>query len=245
MSQTRDETIKLAFEVAREHCRGDDDAYLSRLLWTLNGTLGDALTYCWGTIRQAKRYANVPTLSTPKDFGLHHVEEHLLFTAASVALSHLDVVEHLLREVSSFGQHDVKPHLHALSKACPRCLRDSVREARNLLAEHRDERVLHQRLTGEHTERVSKAFSKLGINVPKGSIDSEIVAYAPPLGASDEEAGEGAFRVGQVGGGLAHLGEIAKSMGQLDEALSSLRQELFPTQEVPLGRWHSPAQRVH
>ena len=237
MSQGRDKTITLAFEVARELCRGDDDAYLSRLLWTLNGTLGDALTYCWGTIRQAERYANVPTLSTPKDFGLHHVEEHLLFTAASVALSHLDVVERLLREVSSFGQHDVKPHLHALSKACPRCFRDSVREARNLLAEHRDERVLHRRLTGEHTERVSKAYSKLGINVPEGSIDSEVVAYAPPPGASDEEAAGWSLprRPGRRRGSHT-LGEIAQRMGQLDEAPQFTAPRTLPNPRSPTGQ---------
>ena len=90
-----------------------------RLLRTLDGTLGDALALCWGTIRQVERYANVPTLSTPRDFGLHHVEEHLLFTAANDALSHLDLVERLLEEVKSFCQQDVTPHLDALSNACP------------------------------------------------------------------------------------------------------------------------------
>ena len=57
-----------------------------------------------------------------------------------------------------------------------------------------------------------------------------------PPGASDEEAAEGASRVGQIGGGIAHLGEITQRMGQLDEALSSLRQNLFPTQAVPTGQ---------
>ena len=51
MIQGRDQTIKRAFEVARKQCQGDDDAYLSRLLGTLDGTLGDALAFCWGTIR--------------------------------------------------------------------------------------------------------------------------------------------------------------------------------------------------
>ena len=65
MSEKREQTIKRAFEVAREQCQGDDDAYLSRLLRTLDGTLGDALTFCWGAIRQVERYADVATLSTP------------------------------------------------------------------------------------------------------------------------------------------------------------------------------------
>ena len=107
-----------------------------------------------GRFDRLKRYANVPTLSTPRDFGLHHVEEHLLFTAANDALSHLDLVERLLQEVNNLCQRDVTPHLDALSIACPTSFRDRLRETRNLLAAHRDERVLYRRLTGEHTARV-------------------------------------------------------------------------------------------
>ena len=188
MSQTRDQTIKRAFEVAREQCQGDDDAYLSRLLGTLDGTLGDALAFCWGTIRQVERYANVPTISTPRDFGLHHAEEHLLFTAASDALSHLDLVERLLQEVNNLCKQDVTLHLGALSIACPTDFRDRLRETRNLLAAHRDERVLHRRLTGEHTARAIKACLRLGTEVPEGSMDSEIIAYVPPPGASSTPA---------------------------------------------------------
>ena len=232
----RDQTIKRAFEVARDQCQGDDDTYLSRLLWTLNGALGDTLAFCWGAIRQVERYANVPTLSTPRDFGLHDVEEHLLFTAASDALSNLDLVERLLQEVNGLCQQDVTPHLDALSIACPTGFRDRLRETRNLLAAHRDERVLYRRLTGEHTARAIKAYLRLGIEMPEGSMDSEIIAYARPLGASDEEAAEGASRVGQIGGGIAHLGEIAQRMAQLEEVLSSLRQDLFPTQAGPTGK---------
>ena len=235
MSQRRERTINLAFEVAREQCQSDD-AYHSRLLGTLDGTLGDALAYCWGTIRQLERYENVPTLSTPRDFGLHHVEEHLLITAASDALSHLDLVERLLQELNCCCKEDVTPHLDALSKACPTGFRDRLRETRNLLAAHRDERVLYRRLTGEHTPRVKDAYSKLGIEVPEDSIDSEIVAYSPPPGATDEEAAAGASRVGQIGGGIAQLGEIAQRLGHLEKALSSLRQEFFPTQAGPTGQ---------
>ena len=236
MIQKRDQTIKRALEVAREQSQGDADAYLSRLMGTLDGTLGDALTFCWGTIRQIERYANVPTLSTPRDFGLHYVEEHLLFTVANDALSHLDLVERLLHQVNSFCQQDVTPHLDALSIACPTAFRDRLRATRNLLAAHRDERVLYRRLTGEHTARVIKAYLRLGIEVPEGSMDTEIIAYSPPPGASDEEAAEGASSVGQIGGGIAHLGEITERMGQLDKALSSLWQDLFPNRVVPTGQ---------
>ncbi len=233
MSEKREQTIKRAFEAAREQCQGDDDAYLSRLLRTLDGTLGDALTFCWGAIRQVERYADVGTLSTPRDFGLHYVDEHLLFTAAHDALSHLDLVELLLEEIKSFHQQDLKSHLDALSNACPTGFRDRLRETRNLLAAHRDERVLHRRLTGEHTARAINAYLRLGIEVPESSMDSEIIAYSRPSGASDQEAAEGASRVGEIGGGIAHLGEIAQHMRQLDKALSSLRQDLFPTKAVP------------
>ena len=236
MTQIRDQTIKRAFEVAREQCQGDDDAYLSRLLGTLDGTLGDTLAFCWGAIRQVERYVNVPTLSTPRDFGLHHVDEHLLFTAASDALSHLDLVERLMREIHSLCQQDLAPHLYASSIACPTGFRDRLRETRNLLAAHRDERVLYWRLTGEHTERAIKSYLRLGIEVPEGSMDSEIFAYARPPGESDEEAAEGASSIGQVGGGIAHLGEITQRMGQLEKALSSLRRDLFPTEAVSTGQ---------
>ena len=104
-------------------------------------------------MRQVVWYANVPTLSTPRDFGLHHVEEHLLFTAANDALSHLDLVERLLQEVNSFCQRDMTLHLEALSIGCPTGLRDRLRETRNLLAARRGEQVLNGRLTGEHTAR--------------------------------------------------------------------------------------------
>ena len=236
MIQGRDQTIEQALEVAREQCQGDDDAYLSKLLETLEGTLGDALAFCWGTIRQVERYANVPILSSPRDFGLHHVEQNLLFTATNDAMFHLDLVERLLQEVKRFCQQDVTPHLDALSKACPACFRDRLRETRNLLAAHRDERVLYRRLTGEHKARAIKAYLRLGIEVPEGSMDSEIIAYSPPPGASDEEATEGDSSVGQIGGGIAHLGEITQCMEQLDEALGSLRQDFFPTQAVPTGQ---------
>ena len=80
------------------------------------------------------------------------------------------------------------PYLDALSNACPKSFRVQLQETRNLLAAHRDERVLYRRLTGEHTPRAIKAYLRLGIEVPEGSMDSEIIAYGSPPGASDEEA---------------------------------------------------------
>lgn len=235
MIQNRDQTIKQALEVAREQCGDDTDAYRSRLLGTLDGTLGDAQAFCWGAIRQVERYESVASLSTPQDFGLHFIDKHLLFSVASDALSHLDVVKRLLHEIVCSCQQDLSPQLEALSNACPTSFRERLRETRNLLAAHRDERVLYRRLTGEHTEHAKNIYMRLGIEVPEGSMDSEIIAYSPPPDASDEEAAEGASRVGQVGGGLAHLGEIKQRMEHLDEALKSLRQELFPTDTDQTG----------
>ena len=40
--------IKQALEVAREQCQDDADAYHTRLLCTLDGTLGDALAFLLG-----------------------------------------------------------------------------------------------------------------------------------------------------------------------------------------------------
>ena len=44
-----------------------------------------------------------------------------------------------------------------------------------------------------------------------------------------------------IGGGIGHLGEITQRMGQLDQALSSLRHGLFPTQAVPTGQTALPS----
>ena len=181
----------------------------------------------------------------PQDFGLHHVEEHLLFTAASDALSNLDLVERLLQEVNGLCQQDVTPHLDALSIACPTGFRDRLRETRNLLAAHRDERVLYRRLTGEHTARAIKAYLRLGIEMPEGSMDSEIIAYARPLGASDEEAAEGASRVGQIGGGIAHLERSLNVWRNWKKSSVHCAKTSFQPKQAQQERRHSPSRRFH
>lgn len=236
MTQKRKKTIKQAFEVAKDQCQGDTEAFTSKLLGALDGTLGDAQSFCWGVLRQLERYEEMPTHPTPRDFGLHHVDQHLLLAVASVAISHLELVEHLLREIGNTSHLDTVLHLGALSEACPKATRHRLREARNLLAAHRDERVLYRRLTGEHTDRSKEAYRKLGIEVPEGSMDTEIIGYSPPTDASPEESAEGVSRVGQLGGGIAHLGEIKQCMEKLDEGLKSLREELLPTEAVPTGQ---------
>ena len=221
----REKAINKTLSIAKAQCH-DKTEYCSKLLRTLDGTLGDAQAFCWGAIRQLERYWGAGTLSTARDFGLHHVEEHLLFFVAHDAVSHLDLVERLLREINDSCQHDMSSHLSALSSACPAEFRGRLREARNLLAAHRDERVLHWRLTDEHTERSARGYDQLGIQAPKGTMDAEIVGYSPPEGASAQEVTEGMARVGSVGGGLIHLREINECMEEMNEAFQALRRRL-------------------
>lgn len=228
LNQRREKMIERAFASARREHEGDPQALCSHLLHVLDGTLGDTQALCWGAIRQLDRYYEPRTFSTPRDHGLHFVDQHLLFTVANDAVSHLDVVERLLREISdSCEECDMGSQLSALSEACPEGFRVRLRETRNLLYAHRDERVLHWRLAGEHTERVKEAYGRLGIEVPRGTIDTQIVAYSRPPGASAQEAAEGRARVGQIGGGIAHLAEIQKCMEKMEEALGSVRDSFF------------------
>ena len=228
MTKRREETIERAFARAREEHGGDPQALCSHLSLVLDGTLGDTQALCWGAIRQLDRYYEPRTFSTPRDFGLHFVDQHLLFTVANDAVAHLDVVERLLREINnSCEECDTGSHISALSEACPEGFRVRLRETRNLLYAHRDERVLHRRLTGEHTERVKRAYELLGIEVPRGTIDTHVVAYSPPPGASAEEIAEGRTRVGQIGGGIAHLDEIQECLEKMEEALGSVRDNLL------------------
>lgn len=78
-------------------------------------------------------------------------------------------------------------------------IRERLLQMRNLLAEHRDERVLYWRLKGEHTPHVTAIYERFGMPAIIGAIDSyeygtEIVGgilslrdlRAELLGLSDE-----------------------------------------------------------
>lgn len=104
----------------------------------------------------------------------------MLLVVAHDAISHVEAVERLLTRMGD--PRELPP-----SKR----VRAQLREARNLLAVHRDERVLYWRLTGEHTPHVVKTYKRLGLELPEGTIDREIVAYAPPPGATEDEIAEG------------------------------------------------------
>ncbi|MCY4423516.1 MAG: hypothetical protein OXC06_10640, partial [Acidimicrobiaceae bacterium] len=100
-------------------------------------------------------------------------------------------------------------------------IRGQLREARNLLAVHRDERVLYWRLTGEHTPHVAKTYERLGLELPEGTIDKEIVAYFPEPWKTDDEIAEGYAQVGLVGG-LLSLRELHFAFKELEADLDGL-----------------------
>lgn len=132
-----------------------------RLLATLDGTIGDAQAFCWGALRQYERHHQPKVFSSPQDFGLRHADLHYLLIGAQEAVSHAERVEQLLTALG-------KPrHLPP-----GRDLRRRLLQMRNLLAEHRDERVLYWRLTGQHTPHVLATYERLGMQAITGSIDS-------------------------------------------------------------------------
>ena len=181
-----------------------------KLRHVLEGTIGDTQSFCWATLRQFERRAEGGTLSTPREFGLQHAEKHLLLVVAHDTVAHVEAVEMLLERI---GTPRKLPPVQQI--------RDQLREARNLLAAHRDERVLYWRLTGKHTPRVEKAYKRLRIHLPAGSIDTEIIAYYPPPDATEQEVADGYNSVGTVGG-LLRLQELGAAFAQLESALAEL-----------------------
>jgi len=148
-------------------------------LYALDGTIGDTRTFCWATFRQFER-RDRPHDGTPKGFGLDFAETHTLLLMASETVEHVGWVESLLARVGA-------PETLSL----PVDLRERIRESRNLLAEHRDERTVYWRVAAKHTPHVLAVHARLGIPTPVGSIDSEVIGYVPPAGASPDEIEEG------------------------------------------------------
>ena len=128
--------------------------------------------------------------------------------------------------------HDTIAHVEALEKLFeaidePKNLppteriRKQLREARNLLAARRDERVLYWRLTGKHTPHVKKIYKRLQIDLPDGTIDKEIISFSSPQGATKEETAEGYESVGTVGDMLS-LRDLHSALKDLEAALEAL-----------------------
>ena len=179
----------------------------------LQGTIHDAQSFCWATLRQFDRRTTYKGLSTPEDYGLQHAEYHMLLGVADDAVSHVRWIERLLVKMAE--PRELPPDER---------IRKQLREARSLLAVHRDERVLYWRLTDEHTPRVKAAYERLDVELPDGAIDTEIIAYFPPPGATDEEIEAGFARIGTVGGGLLSLRDLYFAFKQLEVDLDELAQ---------------------
>jgi len=136
-------------------------ASVERLQATLDGTIGDAQAFCWGALRQFDRHADATSFASPRDYGLQHADLHYLLIGAQEAVSHAERVEQVL---AALGRRQQLPPTHDI--------RERLLQMRNLLAEHRDERVLYWRLTGEHTPHVIAIYEQFGMPAIKGAIDS-------------------------------------------------------------------------
>ena len=184
-----------------------DDAKLQHVL---EGTVGDTQAFCWATLRQFERRAERVILSTPREHGLQHAETHMLLVVAHDTVAHVRAIEMLLCAIGK--PRNLPP---------AQVIRDQLREARNLLAAQRDERVLYWRLTRKHTPRVKRAYQRLGIDLPVGTIDKEVIAYYPPPDATEQEIADGYESVGTMGG-LLRLPELGSAFRQLETALAEL-----------------------
>jgi hypothetical protein len=139
------------------------NASVERLEATLDGTIGDAQAFCWGALRQFDRHAEPVSFTSPRDFGLQHADLHYLLIGAQEAVSHAERVEQIL---AALGRRRQLPPTQDT--------RERLLHVRNLLAEHRDERVLYWRLTGEHTPHVIAIYERFGMPAIKGTIDTYV-----------------------------------------------------------------------
>lgn len=186
------------------------NASSDRLHATLDGTIGDAQAFCWGALRQYDRHNEPNMLTSPRDFGLQHADLHYLLIGAHEAVSHAERVEQLLAALGSPQQ--LPP---------TRDIRKRLLQMRNLLAEHRDERVLYWRLTGKHTPHVRAIYESLGMPAIDGSIDSH------EFGA-------------EIVGGILSLRDLRIELVQLSDELDVLAEQFRGT-----GRPAPPAPPVN
>jgi hypothetical protein len=163
----------------------------------LDGTIGDTQAFCWGALRQFERlnaqYEQVAW--DARAFGLAHADLHSLLILAAETVSHVERVEDLLRSIGEPQHLPPRPEL-----------RDPLREARNLLAEHRDERVLYWRLTRRHTPHVGQVYERLDVSLPLGP---------------DEVIDTQTLFPGIVGG-LLELPDLRDSLEELEHELDAL-----------------------
>lgn len=172
---------------------------------SLDGTIGDAQCFCWAAISQYERRRHFLESHTARDHGQHHADMHTLLLLAHEAVSHADRVSELLDRLGE--PSELPPDNHT---------RTRLAEARNLLAEHRDERVLFWRLTGRHTPHVEDVYRRLGVALPNGTIDAE--QYSD-IGAM----------WGTVGG-LFSLPDLREQLRALETRLDELGRQHRPSQ---------------
>ena len=186
------------------------DASVERLEATLDGTIGDAQAFCWGALRQFDRHAEPTSFTSPRDFGLQHADLHYLLIGAQEAVSHAGRVEPVL---AALGRQQQLPPTQDM--------RERLRQMRNLLAEHRDERVLYWRLTGEHTPHVMAIYERFGMPAIKGTIDS--------------------YEYGtEIVGGILSLRDLHSELLALSDELGELALTSLGAPGTPLRR-HLPA----
>lgn len=106
-----------------------ENASGNELLQVLDGTVADARAYCNATLLQFSRRASPFVEGFVA--GKHFTDTHLLLIVAHEAVCHAARVEQLLHAV---GEAQQLPPTDMI--------RERLRVARNLLAEHRDEQVL-------------------------------------------------------------------------------------------------------
>lgn len=174
-----------------------DDADEATLRRTLEGTLGDASVICRAALTQFEPRVDLFGPERDPDLGQDYADKHSLLLLAEEAVCHAEWVVRLLGALGSPTSLPIDPDQ-----------RRRLCEARNLLAEHRDERVVYWRLTGQHTPHVADVYRRLGVELPDPSIDTEqlggerVVGHFLSLRALHDD--------------LVRLGEWLGDLSQLD-----------------------------
>lgn len=182
-----------------------------RLDQVLNATIGEALNHTKAALRQYDRREH--PLRGGDDPGKSHAELHTLLLLAHEAVC---TSKQVTRLFAALGR---KLELPPDTATCER-----LRTARNLLAEHRGERVLYWRLTGEHTEHVTKSYARLGVDLPTTTIDVETFYSESELGT----------RWGTVGH-LLSLPRLHEELVVLAEQLEALQPRADTERSEPQG----------
>jgi hypothetical protein len=185
--------------------RAIEDAAPEKLREVLDGTIGDCQAFCWAALTQYERRSDPFEPRTPREHGQHHADMHTLLVLAHEAVCHAERVSQILKALGE--RYDLPPG---------KLMRSRLAEARNLLAEHRDERVLYWRLTGSHTEHVIDVYKRLGVDLPAGTIDAESYDPARAMG----------LRWGTVGS-LLSLPDLFGELQDLEQRLAGLRSSFY------------------